>query len=290
MTAGLHFLTKMRYKKVTVRLRPRNDAAAQLLIDAMGERGFESFVETSDGFEGYIREEDWTDGTMDGLRPEVRGVRMEWTADDVPDEDWNQEWEKTGYTPISIDGGRCVIHGPGHEKAGTEIDVIIDPRNAFGSGHHETTRMIVGTLMKVDVEGKSVMDMGCGTGVLGIVAALRGAASVTSVDIDEWSVKNTRYNATLNGVGDKVTAVKGTSDSLADESRYDILIANIFREIILSGMGSYARATKAGGTILLSGFLATDREAIEEEARRHGLEPSSCAADGEWRMCVLRKP
>lgn len=282
----------MKYKKVTVRLRPNNEAASQLLMDAMGERGFESFLETDDGFEGYIQEKDWTEGdggTMDGLRPEIRGVRMEWEAEDAPDEDWNAEWEKTGYTPISIDGGRCVIHGPATERAASETDVVIDPRNAFGSGHHETTRMVVSRLMRMSVSGKRVMDMGCGTGVLGIVAAMRGAASVDAVDMDEWSVENTRYNATLNGMGDKVAARQGTSDGLDAEAEYDIFIANIFREVILSGMRSYARATKRGGTVLLSGFLAADKEAIEAAARQQGLEPEGCEGDGEWRMCAFRK-
>lgn len=282
----------MKYKKVTVRLRPNNEAASQLLMDAMGERGFESFLETGDGFEGYIQETEWKEGdggTMDGLRPEIRGVRMEWEAEDAPDEDWNAEWERTGYTPISIDGGRCVIHGPATEREGKEIDVVIDPRNAFGSGHHETTRMIVGRLMRMDVNGKRVMDMGCGTGVLGIVVAMRGAASVDAVDMDEWSVENTKYNATLNGVGDKVAARQGTSDGLDAEAEYDIFIANIFREVILSGMHSYARATKRGGTVLLSGFLAADKEAIEAAARQQGLEPEGCESDGEWRMCAFRK-
>lgn len=282
----------MKYKKVTVRLTPNNEIAAQLLMDSMGGRGFESFVETEEGFEGYIQETEWregTGGTMDGVSPEIEGVEMEWEVEDAPDEDWNAEWEKTGYTPIYIDGGRCVIHGPGAEKAGGEVDVIIDPRNAFGSGHHETTRMMVSTLMHMDLRGKSVMDMGCGTGVLGIVCALRGAAHVDSVDIDEWSVENTKYNASLNGVRDKVEARLGSSDGLEGDGEYDIFIANIFREVLLSGMGSYARATKRGGTVLLSGFLETDREAIEAAARKHGLEPWECKADGDWRMCALRK-
>lgn len=279
----------MKYKKVTVRLKPRNEVAAQLLIDAMGERGFESFVETDDGFEGYIQEADWNDKTMEGIEPEIRGIRMTWDAEDAPDEDWNQEWEKTGYTPIYIDGGRCVIHGPADAKAGTETDVIIDPRNAFGSGHHETTRMIVTSLMKMDVSGKSVMDMGCGTGVLGIVCALRGAESVDAVDIDEWSVENTAYNAGLNGVGDKVTATKGTSDTLAADAKYDIFIANIFRAILVSGMAAYSRATRKGGTVILSGFLSTDVDVIVTCARQNGLELSKCESDGDWRMCAFRK-
>lgn len=279
----------MRYKKVTVRLRPNNEAAAQLLMDAMGERGFESFVETAEGFEGYIQEKDWGDGTMDGIRPEIRRVRMEWEAEDAPDEDWNAEWEKAGYTPISIDGGRCVIHGPGAEKAGSEIDVVIDPKNAFGSGHHETTRMIVSLLMRMDMGGKRVMDMGCGTGVLGIVAALRGAASVDAVDMDEWSVENTAYNASLNGVGDKVSAREGTSDGLDADEEYDILIANIFREVLLSGMAAYARATKHGGTVIVSGFLSADMDAIESAARHRGLEPAGHESDGDWTMCVFHK-
>lgn len=280
----------MLYKKVAVTLSPYNEIAAQLLIDTMGNQGFESFVETPNGFDAYIQADDWTDSTMRDIKPEIPGIRMTWTLEDVPDQDWNAQWEQSGYTPISINNGQCVIHGPATPPQATELDVIIDPKNAFGSGHHETTRMIVSTLLSLNLNNASVLDMGCGTGVLGIIAALRGASHVDAVDIDNWSVQNTTYNATLNGVADKVAAIQGTSDSLNAINAYDLLIANIFREIIIASMPAYANATKRGGTILLSGFLQSDLNAIESAAKQHGLIPVKHLADNDWRMCVIHKP
>lgn len=296
-----------------MRLEPREDVAVALMMDAMGERGFESFLETDDGFEGYIQELEWekwegTEGEcvenehngkekrrmgeriMDGVEPGIEGVEMTWESEDAPDEDWNAEWEKSGYTPIEINGGRCVIHGPSEGRMASELDVVIDPRNAFGSGHHETTRMIVRELMGMDVKGKVVMDMGCGTGVLGIVAVLRGAARADGVDIDEWSVENMRHNAELNGIGENVRAWQGTAESLVGhEGEYDVLIANIFREIIVGGMEMYAMALKRGGVMILSGFMAADLEIIKECGAKHGMEFVRYEGDGEWRMCVMRK-
>lgn len=287
----------MKYKKVTVRLSPNNEIAATLLMDEMGEAGFESFVETDEGFEGYIQEELWHDGTdevdatMTEVSSEIVGSKVEWAVEDAPDEDWNAEWEKTGFTPIYVCDGRCVIHGPEVAgELGTEMDVIIDPKNAFGSGHHETTRMIVTWLMNTKAEGMRVMDMGCGTGVLGIVAALRGAAKVDASDIDEWSVENTKENACLNGVEEKVTAWKGGAETVSDKKdTYDLFIANIFREILTRDMHLYAGAIKTGGRLVVSGFLKEDVDAIKLAGEKNGLKTEHVESDGEWRMVVMRK-
>ncbi len=285
----------MKYKKVTVRLMPNNEIASALLMDEMGEAGFESFVETEEGFEGYIQEELWRDGeqenTMAAVSSEVIGSKVEWAVEDAPDEDWNAEWEKTGFTPIYVCDGRCVIHGPEETgKLGTEMDVIIDPKNAFGSGHHETTRMIVTWLMNTNMDGMRVMDMGCGTGVLGIVAALRGAAKVDASDIDEWSVDNTKENAQLNGMEEKVTAWKGGAETVAGkEETYDLFIANIFREILTRDMHLYAAAIKRGGRLVVSGFLKEDVDAIKLAGEKNGLKSECVESDGDWRMVVMRK-
>ena len=272
----------MRYKKVTVRLSRQDEDASALAQAAMGERGFESFVDREDGFEGYIQESLWSEETMAGMRCEVEGVEMTWEVEDAPDEDWNAVWEREGFEPIVV-GGRLRIRGPEHEKdESMELEVVIDPELAFGSGHHETTRMIAGWIMDRDMRGKRVMDMGCGTGILGIVAKLRGAERVDAVDIDEWSVKNTMVNAGLNGV--EVRAWVGDADAVAGvKGEYDVFIANINRNILLDGMGRYVGSIRRGGELVISGFLEGDMEVLRRACEGLGMEYGGWMGDGEWR-------
>ncbi len=273
----------MRYKKVTVRLTPYDETASELAQAEMGERGFESFVDTEDGFEGYIQETFWNDRTMEGVEPGIEDVGMTWEAEDAPDEDWNATWEQESFTPIDVDG-RLTIRGPEHpSNADAEMEVVINPELAFGSGHHQTTRMIARWLMDNEMEGRTVMDMGCGTGILGIVAKKRGAKRVDAVDIDEWSVKNTKTNAELNSV--TINAWEG--DASAVESKrdeYDVFIANINRNILMDGMGRYAKSIKTGGRLVISGFLEEDMETLRECCKENRLEYKGMDKDDVWRM------
>ncbi len=273
----------MRYKKITVRLTPYDETASELAQAEMGERGFESFVDTEDGFEGYVQETFWNDGTMEGVEPGIEGVEMAWEAEDAPDEDWNATWEQESFTPIDVDG-RLTIRGPEHpSNADAEMEVVIDPELAFGSGHHQTTRMIARWLMDNEMEGRTVMDMGCGTGILGIVAKKRGAERVDAVDIDEWSVKNTKANAELNGV--TINAWEGDASAVENKKEeYDIFIANINRNILMDGMGRYAKSIKRGGKLVISGFLEEDMETLKECCKENGLEYKGMDKDDVWRM------
>lgn len=278
----------MRYKKITVTLRPNDETASALAQAEMGERGFESFVDTPTGFEGYILAEAYDATTMAGVEPEVDGVTMEWMAEDAPDEDWNAEWEKTSFTPIDIDG-RMTIRGTEHTpNPAAEVEVVIDPRLAFGTGHHETTRMMARWLLDHPLGGQTVMDMGCGTGVLAITAWKRGAAHVDAVDIDEWSVRNTETNAALNGA--EISAKQGDARTLEGTSeRYDLFIANINRNILLDGMALYAQSMRRGGRLIISGFMAEDMAPLTAECARRGLTRTGEAADGDWRMMEFEK-
>lgn len=278
----------MRYKKITVRLTPYDETASELAQAEMGERGFESFVDTEDGFEGYVQETFWNDGTMDGVEPGIEGVEMAWEAEDAPDEDWNATWEQESFTPIDVDG-RLTIRGPEHpSNADAEMEVVINPELAFGSGHHQTTRMIARWLMDNEMEGRTVMDMGCGTGILGIVAKKRGAEIVDAVDIDEWSVKNTKANAELNGA--TINAWEGDASAVENKKEeYDIFIANINRNILMDGMGRYAKSIKRGGKLVISGFLEEDMETLKESCKGNGLEYKGMDKDDVWRMMWFLK-
>lgn len=278
----------MKYKKVTVRLTPMDETASALTQAEMGERGFECFVDTEEGFEGYIQETDWSESTMAGIDTGVEDVGMEWEATDAPDEDWNATWEQEGFTPIEIDG-RMRIRSTEHESdPKMEMEIVISPKLAFGTGHHETTRMIARWIMNNEMKGKRVMDMGCGTGILGIAAKKRGAESVDAVDIDEWSVRNTEENAALNGVG--ITAWEGGAETIEGKSEeYDIFIANINRNILMEGMSQYAKSLKRGGRMVLSGFLKDDIAPLEKRCSAEGLKKTGGDGEGEWRMMELTK-
>lgn len=278
----------MRYTKVTVRLTPMDETASALTQMELGERGFEAFVDNSTGFEGYIQTSQFGAETMAGVETGVEGVTMAWEAEDAPDADWNEEWERESFTPIDIDG-RMTIRAPGHPRGPRgAVEVLIDPQMAFGSGHHETTRMIARWLLDNDQRGKSVVDMGCGTGVLGIAAKKLGAARVTAVDIDEWSVRNAESNARLNGV--EIEVRQGDAAAPAEEEEPDdTLLANINRNVLLAGMPHFAKSIKRGGTLVMSGFLADDVEPLRHCCAANGLTMEGTAEDGEWRMAWCRK-
>lgn len=278
----------MRYTKVTVRLTPMDETASALTQMELGERGFEAFVDNSTGFEGYIQTSQFGAETMAGVETGVEGVTMAWEAEDAPDADWNEEWERESFTPIDIDG-RMTIRAPGHPRGPRgAVEVLIDPQMAFGSGHHETTRMVARWLLDNDQRGKSVVDMGCGTGVLGIAAKKLGAARVTAVDIDEWSVRNAESNARLNGV--EIEVRQGDAAAPAEEEEPDdTLLANINRNVLLAGMPHFAKSIKRGGTLVMSGFLADDVEPLRHCCAANGLTMEGTAEDGEWRMAWCRK-
>lgn len=265
-----------------------DETASALTQAEMGERGFECFVDTEDGFEGYIQETEWSESTMAGIDTGVEDVGMEWEATDAPDEDWNARWEQEGFTPIEIDG-RMRIRSTEHESdPKMETEIVISPKLAFGTGHHETTRMIARWIMNNEMKGKRVMDMGCGTGILGIAAKKRGAESVDAVDIDEWSVRNTEENAVLNGV--EITAREGGAETIEGKSEeYDIFIANINRNTLMEGMSQYAKSLKRGGRMVLSGFLEDDMAPLEKRCSAEGLTKTGGDVDGEWRMMELTK-
>lgn len=278
----------MRYKKVTVRLTPVDETASALVQMELGERGFEAFVDNETGFEGYIQTSQYDAETMTGVETGVAGVTMEWEAEDAPDADWNEEWERESFTPIDIDG-RMTIRAPEHPQGPRDaVEILIDPRMAFGSGHHETTRMIARWLLRNDLRGKSVIDMGCGTGVLAIAAKKLGAARVTAVDIDEWSVRNAESNARLNGVEIEVRQGDASTPT-EEEGGNDIFLANINRNILCAGMPHFAKSIRSGGTLVMSGFLADDVEPLRHCCAANSLTMEGTAEDGEWRIAWCRK-
>ncbi len=277
----------MMYRHLHFTFAPPSQDAADVMSALMAEAGAEAFVETDDGIVAYVQETLFDEQAVrSAIEAFPMPCRVEWRVAEAPDEDWNAQWEATRYEPIAV-GEAVVIHGPHHSVApGPALDIVIDPRQAFGSGAHETTRMIVAWLAEQQLKGKHIIDAGCGTGVLSIVCAKLGAASVLAYDVDEWSVSNTEHNKRLNDVSCITTKV-GNAAVISDAVGYDLVLANINRNILVADMPRFAKALSNGGVLCISGFLAEDVELLQGAARECGLTLDETRADGDWRMMTF---
>lgn len=284
----------MKYYKVTFSIDAPEELLGDvrdLLADAAGEAGFESFEETLEGMNGYVQTALLDRNALEQAVSDfpISGVGISYTVTDAEDKDWNEAWESQGFEPITV-GNRCVIHDGRHLPDQTaEVSVEIDARQAFGTGSHETTRMMATALMEQQPEGKDVLDAGCGTGILGILALKLGARQVTGYDIDEWSVDNARHNAIINRVESGYTALLGDSSVIENTpQRFDIVAANINRNILLADMKRWVGVMKSGGTLLTSGFYTDDKAMLEDHAKGLGLVKTAEKENNNW-ACMTFK-
>lgn len=262
----------MKYLEFAFRTTPCTETANDVLSAVLGEVGFESFVEASDGITAYIQKDLYNEVTLKEAISDfpLSDTQIEYTFQDAEDKDWNEEWEKNFFQPIVI-GDRCVIHSSFHHDAPkAEYDIVINPQMAFGTGHHETTSLIIGELLDSELQGKSLLDMGCGTSILAILARMRGAAPCIAIDIDEWCVRNSLENIELNKV-DNITVSQGDASALEGKGPFDVVIANINRNILLNDMKQYVRCMHPGSELYMSGFYVDDIPVIQAEAARNGL-------------------
>lgn len=281
----------MKYVEVIFQLTPWNEAASDILAAFCGDMGFETFVAEEPFLKGYIQKSVFDEQQLrDTLEffpmPEVT---ITYSTADAEDKDWNEEWEKNGFEPIII-GSELTVQGTGHDcPSNTRYEILLDPKMAFGTGSHETTYMILEQLLTMKLNGKEVLDAGCGTGVLGIMTALKGAASVMAYDIDEWSVNNTLTNCALNHV-ENITVHEGDASVLQDlENRFDLVLANINRNILLADMPHFVRVLKSGGQLILSGFYTEDVAQLVETAQALGLEKVLQKERNGWACLLLGK-
>ena len=269
--------------------------ARDVLAAMAGDAGYETFEDTADGIKGYVQQDFYAEDALAAIIADFPfdDITIEYVTREAEYRDWNEQWEQEGFEPIVVDN-LCVIHDGRHlpeDMTDSMTAVEIDAKMAFGTGTHETTRMIVGELASIDLTGKTLLDCGCGTGILGIVALKRGAESVTGYDIDEWSVDNTRHNAVINRVDERYTALLGDAKILDSvEGKFDIVVANINRNILLNDMPRFAEKLKAGGTLLLSGFYTVDAESLKEKAASLGLSFVKGKSDNDWTMVSLLMP
>jgi ribosomal protein L11 methyltransferase len=261
--------------------------AREVLMAELAECGFESFVEHDDGLSGYIQNESFSEEMITSLMAaDIPEQQLSYTVNIIEDENWNAVWESS-FEPIIVDD-KCMIRAPFHAHFETfEYDIVIEPKMSFGTGHHDTTHLIISRMMTLDFRDKHVLDMGCGTGVLAILAEKMGASGGEAIDIDEWAHENTRENFSRNDCQRFIT-IKGGAEAIPSV-KYDVILANINRNILTRDMQSYVDVLQLGGLILFSGFYETDFNEIDKCAISFGLKLSSRQVKNEWCMLEYTK-
>ena len=299
-------------------------SAREITAAIAGECGYETFLDTDNGVDGYVQVDFYHEPEIREALENfpMYGVSVTFETEEVEDKDWNETWEQEeGFAPINI-GDRLVIYDVLHPDMGdgcwvmgdsglkqasdntptpntqhpspniqhpSPITIGIQARNAFGTGTHETTQMVVGALLDIDLKDKRVLDCGCGTGILAITALKCGAADAVAYDIDEWSADNTRHNAEINGVADKIEVFEGNANVLSHISGvFDVVLANINRNILLADMPAFKEVMAHGGTLILSGFYEEDVPLLVEKAESLGLKLEEKRENREWRMLVFK--
>ncbi len=275
----------MAYTRLTVRC---DVDFRDILTAELAEIGFDAFMETEDGFEAYADEERYDRNALEDLRERYAAITtIEFTFDTIEQRNWNEEWERS-FDPIDVEG-KCLIRAEFHAPSRQyPFEIIITPKMSFGTGHHQTTYLMVKNQMAVDHVDKRVMDAGCGTAVLSIVAAKLGAREILAFDIDEWSIVNATENVGVNGCSN-ISIQRGTIREVNPTGLFDIILANINKNILLDEMGEYARRMEKEGILMLSGFYMRDVPDLLSEAATHGLEEVGRDEKENWAALILRK-
>ena len=253
--------------------------AIDILVAELGQVGFESFTENPDGVEAYIQKADWNASLLDDIQIlQSEEVTFSYDVKEIEQVNWNEEWEKN-FEPIVV-ADQVSVRAPFHKNPGLKYDIVIEPKMSFGTGHHETTHLMIQHLMDLDLHGKKVLDMGCGTGILAIFAEMKGAAAVDAIDIDNWCYENSLENVERNNCH-HISVYEGDA-SLLKPAAYDVIIANINRNILLKDMPVYTNSLKENGILFLSGFYTEDIEKINASAESNGLELDKKLQRNNW--------
>lgn len=280
------------YIQVDFTFNPVNEIECDILDALLCEENFESFVPNETGVSAYIKKELYSiEGIESALSNYPFTSKITWVENIVVGRDWNEEWEKNFFKPMMI-ADKCVIHSTFHtDYPKLEYDITIDPKMAFGTGHHSTTNLIVTELLSMNLDGKKVLDMGTGTGILSIVSILHGASSALGVEIDEAAYVNALENIELNNVNNKINILHGDVSKIAeyDDNSFDIVLANINRNVILADIGNYCRVLKPDGLILLSGFYIEEVPMVANEGEKFGLLKQYDKEDNRWALLVMKK-
>lgn len=282
----------MNYLSVRFRLDSYNEENAEILVALTEEMGFESYEYADEFLTAYIKEDLFNEDELNEILPSKEGgfsFNVSYTFEKVKNENWNKIWE-SNFQPIVIDD-LCTVKASFHEGLPeTKYTITIDPKMAFGTGHHQTTSLMMRALLKEDLTGRSVLDMGCGTGILAILAALKGGATrIVAIDIDPTATESAIENSNANRVGDEIEILTGDASLLASHEKFDLILANINRNIILDDIQKYSNVMNSQGVLQLSGFFAEDVDLIEVGAIVAGFEKVSVTIDSRWAQVKMKK-
>lgn len=276
----------MIYTQISFKLNPDTTENREILVAMLAELPFESFDETDEQIMGYIPGESANldeIGEITAFLP----FTVELSSQTIPDKNWNEVWEKNYFKPLLI-GGRCLVRAPFHtEYEPAEFELVIEPKMAFGTGNHETTTLVAEQILNMDLTGKTVLDMGCGTGILGMLASMKGARSVVAIDIDSWSYESTVENAKLNNITN-LEARHGDASLLGGES-FEIIFANIHKNVIVGDLPVYESVLQSGGIIYMSGFYTHDMPDVKAKAESLGLVETGFQEKNNWVVYGFRK-
>jgi ribosomal protein L11 methyltransferase len=269
----------MDYHKISIQLTPDNQDFRDILMASMGDVGFESFVENENSVDAFIPSPNFSESSLKEVNFSPLFL-ITYTVEEIPDQNWNEVWEKNYFKPLLI-AGKCLIRAPFHtDYPKAEIELVIEPKMAFGTGNHETTSLMIEHLLETDIAAKTVLDMGCGTGILAMLSSKQGALAVTAIDIDKWSYESTTENCEINDCTN-VEAFLGDANLLG-ESTFDIIFANIHKNILLQDMEIYAFVLNEGGKLFMSGFYTEDLEDITSCAEALKLSVVSHKVSNNW--------
>lgn len=278
----------MEYYKVTFEIMPDTATNREILSFIMGDAGFESFIDSDTCLEGYIQKNHYNKELIENYIEEfpICDVKIVFSTADAENKDWNYEWEQNGFKPIVIDD-LCVIHSTLHKDLPKlKYDITINPKMSFGSGSHETTRQLTRIILNRNFNGMNVLDMGCGTFILGIAASFKGASHITGIDIDEFSTQNAEENCRLNNIVN-YKIIHGDASAIDKSQKFDYIFANIHKNIIINDLDKYKSALADDGHILLSGFYTEDAEDICKYAEKLDLKPTNRFSENNWAVLEL---
>jgi len=278
----------MKYIEVKFICTPNNEIVNSILSATIAEIGFESFVEDELGTTAYIQSDMFNMEKLDEILANFPiEAEIIYTFKSIEEQNWNEEWEKNYFQPLIIDN-KCIIQSTFHNVPATyDYNIYIDPKMAFGTGHHQTTELMIREILKEDFSGKSLLDMGTGTAILAILASMRGADPIIAIDIDQWAYDNAMENLKINNIDNIKVEIGGAE--LLGSTTFDVILANINRNILLNDIHSYVSVLNTGGSLYMSGFYVEDIPVITEECNKNGLTFISNTTKDNWTAVKFRK-